>query len=310
MTEDLYPSRLAEHASILPRRDPVVQRNPAFPAPISPAQVDAYERDGFMVLEDVLDAGEVDALRRHAEALCAEESGLQPGTVIREPGADDRSGAVRSIFAIHRQSPLFARLTAERRLAGLASALLGEAVYIHQSRLNFKPAFQGKEFYWHSDFETWHVEDGMPRMRALSMSIMLDDNHPQAGPTMFVPGSQQRYITCVGRTPDEHYRASLRRQEYGVPDQDSLRALVAAGGIEAPAPRAGSVVVFDCNTMHGSNGNITPYMRRNAFVVFNAWSNRLVEPFGDTQPRPEFIAHRELDGPISVASGRREPQPA
>jgi len=59
--------------------------------------------------------------------------------------------------------------------------------------------------------------------------------------------------------------------------------------------------VFDCNTMHGSNGNITPYGRSNAFIVFNAWSNRLVAPFGDTKPRPEFIAHREVDGPIVPA---------
>src|SRR3546814_3200003 len=57
------------------------------------------------------------------------------------------------------------RLAADERLAGVARFLLDDTVYIHQSRLNYKPGFQGKEFYWHSDFETWHVEDGMPRMR-------------------------------------------------------------------------------------------------------------------------------------------------
>jgi ectoine hydroxylase len=300
MTQDPYPSRVADQPTMLPRLDPVVWRDPRFPCPIPEAQVSAYERDGFMVLENVFDASEVAALRRHAEALRAEQARLQPGTVIREPGRDD-DGAVRSVFAIHKQSDAFAALVADRRLAGLAASLLGDEVYVHQSRLNFKPAFHGKEFYWHSDFETWHTEDGMPRMRALSMSIMLDDNHPQAGPTMFVPGSHQRYVTCVGRTPDDHYKASLRKQEYGVPDHDSLRRLVDEGGIAAPAPKAGSVVVFDCNTMHGSNGNITPYGRSNAFIVFNAWSNRLVAPFGDTKPRPEFIAHREVDGPIVPA---------
>src|SRR3546814_10756649 len=47
------------------------------------------------------------------------------------------------------------------------------------SRLNYKPGFKGKEFYWHSDFETWHVEDGMPQMRALSMSILLAENRSE-----------------------------------------------------------------------------------------------------------------------------------
>src|SRR3546814_1501545 len=73
------------------------------------------------------------------------------------------------MFQIHAQSNLLRRLAADERLAGVARFLLDDTVYIHQSRLNYKPGFQGKEFYWHSDFETWHVEDGMPRMRALSM---------------------------------------------------------------------------------------------------------------------------------------------
>src|SRR3546814_19751740 len=72
--------------------------------------------------------------------------------------------------------------------------------YIHQSRLNYKPGFKGKEFYWHSDFETWHVEDGMPRMRALSMSVLLAENTPHNGPLMLIPGSHQSFLTCVGET--------------------------------------------------------------------------------------------------------------
>lgn len=304
MTEDLYPSRIAAEPALLPRVDPVVRRDARHPAPVDAATLAGYERDGFLVLEDVLSADEVAALRQEAERLRGGEIALADGTVIREPGPDD-TGAVRSVFAIHRQSDAFGALVADRRLAALAASILGDEVYIHQSRLNFKPAFEGKEFYWHSDFETWHTEDGMPRMRALSMSVMLDDNHPQAGPTMFVPGSHRHYVACVGRTPEDHYKASLRRQEYGVPDRESLHRLAAEGGIVAPAPRAGSVVVFDCNTMHGSNGNITPFGRSNAFFVFNAWSNRLARPFGDTRPRPEFIGHRDVSEPIDLAEPAR-----
>src|SRR3546814_20361825 len=45
--------------------------------------------------------------------------------------------------------------------------------------------------------------------------------------------------------------------------------------------------------MHGSNGNITPFPRANAFIVYNAVSNRLVAPYGPESPRPEFIAARK-----------------
>src|SRR3546814_1749367 len=93
--------------------------------------------------------------------------------------------------------------------------LLGDEVYISQSRLNYKPGFRAKEFYWHSDFETWHVEDGMPRMRALSISVTLTDNLETNGPLMVMPGSHRTFVACVGATPEDHYKSSLKRQDYG-----------------------------------------------------------------------------------------------
>ena len=295
--EDLYPSRHRPEPGRLERTDPVVWASDLQNPPIALDLIRQYERDGFLVLENVFDGNEVAALKAGADQLRANPGDLTDGTLIAEPGTSGQE-AVRSVFAIHQQSETFGALAASERLAGLARYLLADDVYIHQSRLNYKPAFRGKEFYWHSDFETWHVEDGMPRMRAVSMSVLLTDNHPQAGPTMFVPGSQNDYIQCVGKTPDNHYKSSLRKQEYGVPDPEGLAKMVDRAGIVAPAPTAGSVVLFDCNTMHGSNGNITPFERVNAFFVFNAWSNRLVEPFGQIQPRPEFIAHRQTDTPL------------
>lgn len=294
--QDLYPSRQKPLTEWLNRRDPVVHGLPGQEPPIDRTQIDALARDGVVVLEEVFTPLEVQALVTEANALRS-RGGLLPESRISEPGKEG-ADAVRSVFAPHRQSSVFERLAADARLSEVARFILGEEVYVHQSRINYKPAFRGRDFYWHSDFETWHMEDGMPRMRALSMSVMLNDNHPQAGPTMFILGSHKSYVTCVGETPDEHYRQSLKKQDYGIPDSESLAKLAEAGGIEAPAPKAGSVVVFDCNTMHGSNSNITPYERTNAFIVFNAWSNRLVGPFAGTRPRPEFVAHRKVSAPL------------
>src|SRR5690606_6141275 len=104
-------------------------------------------------------------------------------------------------------------------------------VYVHQSRINLKPAFRGRDFYWHSDFETWHIEDGMPRMRALSFSIQLTENRSDNGSLMIVPGSHRHFLGCVGRTPERHFEQSLRAQRYGVPDDDALTKLIAEHGI-------------------------------------------------------------------------------
>jgi ectoine hydroxylase len=286
---DLYPSRCGREPAVLPRLDPVVHSTWREDSPLTREQVARFDADGYLVLDDLFAPAEVESLRRAATAMLANPGALAPETIVRETGSNE----VRSIFQIHRQDDTMARLAADERLAGIARFILGDAVYVHQSRLNYKPGFVGREFYWHSDFETWHVEDGMPQMRALSMSVLLVPNGETSGPLMIVPGSHKRYYACAGETPEDNYLSSLRKQELGVPDTETLTRLVAECGIRTATGDAGTVILFDCNAIHGSNGNITPFPRANAFIVYNAASNRLVSPYGAARPRPEFIAARE-----------------
>jgi ectoine hydroxylase len=82
-----------------------------------------------------------------------------------------------------------------------------------------------------------------------------------------------------------------------VPDPVSLQLLVEQGGIRSMTGKAGSVVFFDCNTMHGSNSNISPWPRANVFMVYNSVENALGSPKYGLDPRPEHIATREsFDG--------------
>lgn len=296
---DIYPSRLTSEAQMLPRRDPVIHSNWSEAAPLTRQHTEQFDRDGFLVLKDVFSCEEVAFLQKQAKKLLSDPDGLNRETIITEPGGQE----IRSIFEIHTQSEVIGRLTADERLAGVAEYLLNDKVYVHQSRLNYKPGFEGKEFYWHSDFETWHVEDGMPRMRALSMSVLLVENTPDNGPLMLMPGSHRVFLTCVGATPEDHYLTSLKKQEYGVPDRHSLTELAHRHGIVAPTGKAGTVVIFDCNTMHGSNSNITPFPRANAFFVYNAVSNRLQAPFGVKKTRPSFIAARGEPKPLVLQRG-------
>ena len=86
-------------------------------------------------------------------------------------------------------------------------------------------------------------------------------------------------------------------------DEVSLAELAHRHGIVAPTGKPGTVILFDCNLMHGSNGNITPFPRTNAFLVYNAVSNRLGKPFGVDKPRPWFLADRGEPAPLAVESG-------
>jgi ectoine hydroxylase len=297
---DAYPTRGAGPERWIERTDRVVWSEWAEGAPISRDEADSFARDGFLVLNDLFSPAEVERLVDAAAQLRAEGRDRAGDDVVTEPGSD----AVRTVFRLEDHDDLMARLSRDARIAGIARFLLGDDVYIHQSRLNYKPGFSGKEFYWHSDFETWHAEDGMPRMRAVSASLLLTDNRAHNGALMLVPGSHRTFISCSGETPEDNHKSSLKAQKVGTPSQESLRRMAAEYGIADAEGPAGTLILFDCNTLHGSNGNITPFPRSNAFFVYNAVSNALVEPFAAPRPRPDWLARRGTPEALEIEDGK------
>jgi ectoine hydroxylase len=291
IVNDPYWSRTESDWESVPREDPVLWGDRATTTAahtLSDEQVKQYERDGYHHAASLFSDTEAAVLLSEAERLAMAVKEPGPGVVI-EPG----SKVVRSLFRVHRTSQLFRNVASDPRLVNVARQVLGSEVYIHQSRINFKPAFDGKEFFWHSDFETWHIEDGMPRMRAVSVSINLTDNHEFNGPLMVIPGSHWTYIRCVGATPESHFEQSLQKQQYGVPTREAMSQLVDQGGITAPTGPPGSALFFECNLMHGSGGNLSPHPRTNLFFVFNSVDNAVVAPFSGQPPRPGYLAERE-----------------
>lgn len=285
---DFYPTRINSKSKIIPRTDPVVYSS-SFSS-LNEEQENFFKKNGYLIFENLFSSKEVSALLDDLKSLSKDNSKKEfPQFILEETKKD-----VRSIFEIHKLSKLFGRLCRDKRIVDVAQHLLGSKVYIHQSRVNLKPGFDGKEFYWHSDFETWHSEDGMPNMRAMSCSISLTKNYEFNGPLMVIPGSHDEFVSCSGTTPDKHYKQSLKRQEVGTPDKKILEKMVEKGGIVSAKGDAGSAIFFDCNIMHGSNGNISPYPRSNVFVVFNSIENQLTAPFCGLEPRPNYIGSREF----------------
>lgn len=284
---DLYVSRANAHPQIIERQDPVVYGSHG---PLGADQIQSYDQKGYLYLDSFFTPDEVNVMRKEKDLLWQRSQSENRPEVIREMD----SQIVRSVFAVHRDIPYFRELAQNPRLLAIARQILGRDVYITQSRINYKTGFAGKEFFWHSDFETWHVEDGMPRMRAFSMSIALTPNYPYNGPVMVIPGSHRYFVSCTGKTPEHHYQQSLRKQVYGTPDPDSLNWLIEkCGPIEMPTGPAGSLLIFDCNIMHGSNSNISPFPRSNIFLVYNSVENRLKDPYSGLPPRPDYIAARD-----------------
>jgi ectoine hydroxylase len=253
---DLYPTRGAQEVMV-PRQDPVVWGSPDAPGPIVPQDLASFERDGFLAVDQLITPEEVQVYRRELERLVADPD-------VR---ADERS---------------------------IVEPILGSDVYVHQSRINVKPGFGASGFYWHSDFETWHAEDGLPNMRTVSVSIALTENFDTNGGLMIMPGSHKTFLGCAGATPKDNYKKSLQMQDAGTPSDEALTALAGQHGIKLFTGKAGSATWFDCNCMHGSGDNITPFPRSNVFVVFNSVENAAVEPFAAPVRRPDFLGARDF----------------
>ncbi len=289
MTADLYPTRTGGDLAFITRSDAVAYGTPG-DGPLSASELASLDINGFHTVDRLITPDQVAAYSAELRRMSEDEALRADERTVTEPGSRE----VRSIFEVHKISEVFADLLTGPAVVGLARQILGSEVYLHQSRVNFKPGFGGNGFYWHSDFETWHAEDGMPRMRAVSVSIALTDNLDCNGPLMIMPGSHRTFVPCLGETPADHYKESLKNQEIGTPDPDSLRMLAEKHGVKQFTGPAGSATLFDCNCMHGSNGNITPFPRSNVFAVFNSVENALVDPFAAPAPRPAFIAARDF----------------
>jgi len=320
--EDVYPSRVPDPGYV-ERVDPVVDASRREAGPLRPAQVDEYDKRGVLVLRQVFSPDEVDVLRgcterlrEHYESLTYEELDQQTDMkVITERGGSlvdddsDEHPTLKSIWQIHlppEDAPhmLFAaelsrRTVCDARLVDAARQLVGDEVYVHQSRINYQPGWSlhnrgGSGFLWHQDFEQWHCEDGMPRMRAVSMAVLLEPAMPANGALMVMPGSHRRMVQAYG-DPSESGRYAKGALSRGPMMPDSLlRECADRHGIEHCRGEPGDVVLFDCNTIHGSHTNISPWGRCMFFSVYNAVSNTCADrSYAAAEPRPEHIGSHD-----------------
>lgn len=287
-SHDPYSSRNGSEEHIVPRIDPVLHGDgkPVGKHHLTTEQLKQYADNGFLTIPGYMD-DVVDSIREEAERLKESMAGYDE--LYTEPD----SGQLRTLFKPHAHSEMIARISRDPRIVDLVKQILDSDVYITQSRINRKPAFHGRSFAWHSDFETWHVEDGMPRMRAVTAWIMLTDNHQYNGPLYVIPGSHKEFISCGGVTEKDNYRNSLKKQVAGVPEDSTMDKILQDREIRGIYGKAGTLVLHECNILHGSPDNISADSRALLMMIYNSAENQLQAPYGGHDPRPHYLADRE-----------------
>ncbi|XP_070569657.1 ectoine dioxygenase-like [Ptychodera flava] len=300
--EDLYPSR-AGICEVLPRKDPVIWTHKGISAagPLTNEELNHYNQRGFLVLHDIFTTeemkpvqDEINLFKTNAEHNISEDEDptlTADSNFLTEPNTKK----LRGIFAPHMHLPSVNRLTRSVKLISRAKQILADDVYIHQSRVNMHQALVGNGHHWHTDFEIFHSEDGMPRMRGLTMVVMLNINTPQQGSLIVVPESHKIFIpTAKSTSLDSLETNSKFKIQYGAPDEAILSELVDQHGIEYCNGDPGSVIIFDLNLVHANQNNLSTLDRTNLFVVYNSMENKLVKPFNAPwDRRPEHMAARD-----------------
>lgn len=239
------------------------------------AQIAQFEREGYLFFPSLFTPQEIKVLADEVPALYAQR---RPENV-REKGSD----AVRTNFAAHLYSYPYAKLARHPRMLEPIRQLFGEDVYMHQFKINGKMAFAGDLWQWHQDYGTWVNDDQMPAARAMNVAIFLDEVNEFNGPLMFIPGSHKQGVL------EAAHDTSTTSYPLWTINHDTIRRLVANGGIAAPKGPAGSMILFHGCLVHASGSNLSPWNRVSVYLSLCAVSNH-IRRF----KRPGYIAHRDF----------------
>jgi ectoine hydroxylase-related dioxygenase (phytanoyl-CoA dioxygenase family) len=248
-------------------------------------QIDQYHETGYLFTEKVFSDHEIDRVTAAVAEDCREAS---PARIMEKDGVH-----VRTIFGSHARNDILRDLSRHPRVLEPARQLIGDAVYIHQFKVNTKSAFAGDVWQWHQDYIYWLREDGMARAEALTAAIFLDDVTEFNGPLLIVPRSQRLGVieTEARETAPDWHATVIADLKYAL-GPDTMKDVVRREGIVAPKGRRGAVLYFHCNVVHGSVPNMSPIDRRVLFISYNSVTNPLDER---PNPRPWFMACRCYD---------------
>jgi ectoine hydroxylase len=293
--KDLYPSRGNEEKTIKRVDKTVYAKEKIGKYSLDEKELEIYEKDGFIIIPEVFSQKEIKKFAKELKIIELNEKLWEKEEFISEPN----DNKLRTIFNQHLFSKVYKKLSKDPRILNKVMQILGSDVYIHHGRINVKRAYQGKSFPWHSDFETWHSEDGLPNCRCLSAWLMLTDNTQFNGPLYLIKESHKRFVSCKGITPKDNYKKSLKKQEYGVPSINAIKQLSKNDKLVSAIGKAGTLVLHDGNILHGSADNISPDDRTNIFFVYNSVKNTPVKPFSSKSPRADFLCLKDFK-PLKV----------
>lgn len=227
---------------------------------LSGEQIEAYRRDGFVAVPELVSADEA----RAARARIAELAGLKRREVILEK--DGRT--VRSLMNAHRFDDFLGRFVRHPRLVGAAQDLVESEVYVFQSIFNCKAPFTGDVWQWHQDYPTYLADDGMASPRCVNVLVFLEEVSEFNGPLMLIPGSH------LAEAEVNEVDTSTTSYPLRGASAETVKRLALERGIVAPKGPPGTAILAHTNVVHGSGPNMSPWGRTMLSLTLNSVENK------------------------------------
>ena len=239
---------------------------------------DDYEQQGFVVVNELFEKGEVAELRWTTDELVEQSRSLRKSDAQfdLEPEHSAASPRVQRIKVPHKHSEVFGRAVRNPKMLRVLKILLGENVRFRNSKLNIKAARGGSAVGWHQDWAFYpHTNSDL-----LAVGIMLDDIDEDNAPLMVVPQSHH------GKTLNHHYKGvfsgSVDLEKEGINISTAIKV----------TGKAGSASFHHVKTLHGSNPNFSNRPRRLLlfeYAAADAWPLVDFEVYGDFSEYEEKI---------------------
>jgi phytanoyl-CoA hydroxylase len=249
---------------------------------LSSAQLDFWNENGYLAIEDVLTPGEVDALRLALDDLTSRAHGLTESNdrfKLQAFGDSGGGSVVQQIAEPHELATEWMALARDSRILDVIEAVLGPDVLLYYSMLMMKPARQGFRAPWHQDF-AFFVHD---RAALVAVQLYLDDSTLENGCIHVVPGSHK--LGLLNHFRDGEFVEIVEGDTSSFDEQ------------QIPVPvKAGGIAMWHCMTLHSSAPNVSEYPRRAIVFEYKDPSARLLGgSFSPNEVRPAGLMVRGHD---------------
>jgi phytanoyl-CoA hydroxylase len=156
---------------------------------ISDRDIGFYRENGYLLVENVLDALTLARMKEVTADLIAKAKGVTQHNDVYdlEPSHTPQTPRVRRVKKPHVVNPIFWEFAKSPKILEVCTRLLGPNVRLHGSKLNMKDPMYGSPVEWHQDWAFYpHTNDDL-----LAIGVMLDDVGLENGPLLVLPGTHK-----------------------------------------------------------------------------------------------------------------------